>query len=157
MIPKKIIKFLEKAKIKYEPIKHRTVYTAYDKSQTLKVPEKIVGKTLILRTNGKLAVVLISASKNLDINKLKKIAKVKKVEFISEKLIKNKIKGVKVGAIPPFGNLWKLPTFIDRTLFNQLKIIVNGGDYNWSIRISTASLKKLISNLVIGSFSKAKK
>jgi hypothetical protein len=48
-IPKKIINFLEKAKVKYEIIKHKTVFTAFDKSQTLKVPEKIVGKTLILK------------------------------------------------------------------------------------------------------------
>ena len=36
MIPGKIIKFLEKGKVKYEILKHRTVYTAFDKAKTLK-------------------------------------------------------------------------------------------------------------------------
>jgi len=156
MVPKKIIKFLEKNKVKYEIIKHRTVYTAFDKSQTLKVPARIVGKTLMLKINGDLAIVLISANKNLDINKLKKITKKKKVEFATEKLIKNKLKGVKVGAVPPFGNLWKLPTFVDRALINQTKIIINGGDYNWSIKINLAVFKKIVPDLVIGNFSKKK-
>lgn len=58
--------------------------------------------------------------------------------------------------IPPFGNLWRLPTFIDAQLLTQSKIIVNGGDYNWSIKISPANLKKLIPDLIIGSFSKSR-
>lgn len=182
-IPQKIIKFLEKAGAKYEPIKHRTVYTAFDKAATLRVLEKIVGKTLVLKINGKISLVLIPANKNLDKEKFKKVINIwlKKqkivnshgririisrakretlryshAEFASERLIKNKLKGVKVGAIPPFGNLWDLPTFVDRGLLKNPKIIVNAGDYNWSIKINSAGLKKLIPDLVIGSFGKAK-
>jgi len=156
VIPQKLIKFLEKAKVKYEPIEHRIVYTAFDKAQTLKVSEKIVGKTLILKTDKEIFIALIATNKNLDTNKLKKIAKAKKIGFVSEKVIKNKFKGVKVGAIPPFGNLFKLKTFIDNFLLKQPKIIINGGDYNWSIKISGASLKKIIPDLMKGSFSKAR-
>jgi len=160
-IPKKIINFFEKAKVKYELINHRIVYTAFDKAQTLKVPEKIIGKTLILKVNGELVIALIAANKNLDLQKFKKLAHPlcgypKKIEFISEKLIKNKFKVVRIGAIPPFGNLWKLSTFVDRSLMIQPKIIINGGDYNWSIKIKPAALKKLIPELKLGNFSKKK-
>lgn len=156
-IPKKILKFLEKSKIKYELIKHRTVYTAFDKAMTLKIPEKIIGKTLILKKDRDLILVLIPANKNLDIQKFKKVAKSKKIDFVSEKIIKEKFKGVKVGAIPPFGNLWSFPTFVDRSLFNQPKIIINSGIYDFSIKISPKVFKKLIPDLVIGNFSKARK
>ena len=156
MIPQKVTKFLETTKTRYEPIEHRTVYTAFDKAATLKVPVKIVGKTLVLTIDKNLAVVLIPANKNLDKSKFKKIAKVKKVDFVSEKLIKNRIKGVRVGAVPPLGNFWKLPTFIDKSLTILPKIIINSGDYNWSIKITPAALKKIIPDLTIGSFSQSR-
>lgn len=182
-IPKKVLNFLEKAKIKYEPIEHKTVYTAHDKAATLKVPEKIIGKTLVMKIDKKAALVLIPANKNLDLQKFMKVVnqwlKKKCVEnshgririagarrpkarylyadFIKEAWMKKNLKGVKVGAIPPFGNLWQLPTFIDKSLINQKEIIVNGGDYNWSIKINPASLKKLISDLIIGNFGQARK
>ena len=156
MIPQKVTKFLETTKTRYEPIEHRTVYTAFDKAATLKVPAKIVGKTLVLTIDKNLAVVLIPANKNLDKSKFKKIAKVKKVDFASEKLIKNRIKGVRVGAVPPLGNFWKLPTFIDKSLTILPKIIINSGDYNWSIKITPAALKKIIPDLTIGSFSQSR-
>ncbi len=155
-ISKKLIKFLQENKVSFEVIKHRTVYTAYDKAQTLKVPEKAIGKTLLLKIDKKFALVLIPANKNLDKNKFKKIAKSRKLKFVSEKLMKNKFRGVKVGAIPPFGNLWGLSSFVDRAVVNQPKIIINGGDYNFSIRLKSNALKKIIPDLVVGNFSQTK-
>jgi len=152
----KLLKFLDKNKVKYEKILHRTVFTAYDKAQTLKVPEKIVGKTLVLNSGKKFTFVLIPANKNLDKIKFKKITKAQKLDFTKEAWMKKNLKGVKVGAVPPFGNLWGLPTFVDRTLLNQSKIIVNSGDYNFSIRLNPKVLKKVIPDLVVGNFSKPK-
>ena len=180
-IPKKVINFLEKGKVKYEAIGHRTVYTAFDKAKTLKISEKMVGKTLVLKMNpvgsrrlsfgasGKLAVVLIPANKKLDKGKIKKFVKTKKIEFASERLIKNKFKarlpryakhcgqGVKVGVIPPFGNLWGMKTFIDNSLMKEKEIILNSGDYNFSIKISSNQLKKILPDAIFGNFSEKKK
>jgi len=156
VVPKRIINFLDKSKIKYEIIEHKTVYTAFDKAQTLKVKPRIIGKTLILRGDKDLKVVLIGANKNLDLKKFKQLGKFKKVDFVSEKEVKKKFKGAKVGAIPAFGNLWKFKTFIDRSIFKEKEIFLNGGDYNFSIKINPEDFKKLAPDLIIGSFSKAK-
>ena len=73
MIPAKVKKFLDNSGVKYEPINHKTVYTAYDKAATLHMPEKAVGKTLVVRLDGKAAIVIVPANRNLDKQKLKKI------------------------------------------------------------------------------------
>ncbi len=166
-ISKKILNFLGKAGVKYESIEHRTVYTAYDKAATLRVPQKIVGKTLVIKFDRSIGLVLIPANKNLDKMKLKKAINagrkktgekiVKKIDFAIELWMKKNLKGAKIGAIPCFGSLWKLLTFVDRGLLRNPKIIINSGDYNWSIKISPNNLKKLIPNLILGNFSEAKK
>lgn len=167
MVSQKLIKFLETGKIKYETLKHRTVYTAHDKAATLRVPQKIIGKTLAVKLDRDFSLILIPANKNLDKERLKKTANVlrkksgqrpvKNINFATEAWIKKNLKGVKVGAIPSLGGLWGLSTFVDRSLINQSKIIINGGDYNHSIKINPASLKKLTPDLLIGSFSKPRK
>ncbi|HUW71791.1 MAG TPA: YbaK/EbsC family protein [Candidatus Humimicrobiaceae bacterium] len=156
-IPKKISNFLEKVKTKYEVVGHRTVYTAFDKAATLKVSEKMIGKTLVTRIDKRVALVMIPANKNLDILKLGKTAKTKKISFIKEAWIKKNLKGVKIGAIPPFGNLWRVPTFVDKSLINLPKIILNSGDYNFSIKLKGAALRKMIPDLIIGNFTKVRK
>jgi len=167
-IPKKVIKFLEEGKIKYELIEHRTVYTAYDKAATLRVPQKTIGKTLAVKLDTKEFIfALIQANKNLDKIKIKKAVNalrkktgqkaVKKISFATEAWIKKNLKGVKLGAIPPFGKIFKLPVFVDRGLLRNSRIIVSAGDYNWSIKISSVNFKKLTPDLIAGSFSKVKK
>lgn len=166
-IPQKVIKCLEKAKVKYEPVKHRKVFTAYDKAATLGISQKIVGKTLVIRFDRDVGLVLIPANKNLDKGKVKKTVNdwrkknsqrpVKVIGFVTEAWMKKNLKGVKVGAVPPLGNLWKLPTFIDRSLLKVAKIFINAGDYKWSIKISPANFEKLVPELVLGNFHKLKK
>ena len=166
-IPKRLIKLIDSAKVKYEIIQHRTVYTAFDKAKTLKVPEKIIGKTLVAKMDRMFAIVLIPANKNLDKGKLKKAANaklkkegkklIKKISLATENWMKKNLKGAKTGAVPPFGCLWKLPTFVDKNLTKNPKIIVSAGDYNYSFRISPAALKKSMPDIIMATLSQAKK
>ncbi|MFC1789778.1 aminoacyl-tRNA deacylase [Patescibacteria group bacterium] len=166
-IPQKIIKHLNIKKIKYEILEHKTAYTAYDKAATLKIKPGMVVKTLILKTDKDLILVLIQGNKNLDIGKTKKVVNdwkkkqglktVKKIDFISETVIKNKFKGVKIGVIPPFGDLWKLPVFTDRGLVNLQRAIISAGVHESSVRLNGNDLKKINPGTILGNFSKAKK
>jgi Ala-tRNA(Pro) deacylase len=164
-IPAKIIKYLDSNKIKYEIIEHKTVFTAYDKAATLKIKPNVIGKTLVLKTDKDLVMVLVPGNKNLDLAKIKKAVNdqrkkqgmkpVLKIDFISETIIKNKFKGIKLGAIPPFGDIWKLPLFADRGLLKEKNIFANTGIYESSFKISPKVVEKL--RAVLGNFSKAKK
>jgi len=164
-VNKKIEKFLNENKIKYELIEHRKVFTAYDKAATLKVKPKVVAKTLVLRLDKDFAIVLIPANKNLDKEKIKKqvniirkkngLNKIKKVDFVNEAWMKKNLKGTKIGAIPPFGGLWKIQTFADKSFLNEKTIFINAGDYCQSLKVSPKIFQKL-SECVLGSFSVAK-
>lgn len=169
-IPKKIINFLEKEKVKYDVLEHKKVFTAYDKAATLKVPEKISVKTLAVKVvspSKEVVLVSIPANKNLDKDKLKKKINIqrkkegekliKKIDFVTEKWMKNNLKGVKPGAVPPFGNLWNMNSFIEKSLFKNPKIFFNSGDNSYSIKMSPKNFEKVVPDLVIESISKPRK
>ncbi len=167
-IPKSLLNFLDKNKVKYEIIKHRVVYTALDKAATLKLKPQAVAKTVVVSLDNKEhALALIPANKNLDkkkllvlINKqrqrLKQFA-FKKLDFAKEQWMKKNLKGVKVGATPAFGIFYKLPTSIDNGLLKSAKLIINAGDYENSLKITPASLFKIDKAIIKGNFSQAKK
>ena len=165
---KKVIKFLDKSGVKYEIINHRTVFTAFDKSRTLKEKTNIVGKTLVLKISSKeMVIVLIPGDKNLDKVKIKKIINfqrkkeggkiIKKVEFASERLMKNRLKGMRMGAVAPFGVLFKILTFVNKSLLNKKKIILNSGRHDQSIVIKGADFEKIVPDLIKSSFVKLRK
>ena len=93
MIPKKFASFLEKANIKTKPVAHKTVYTAFDLANTLKIKLNQIAKTVVVKVepaieeNGvkhKHILAVLSAHQMLDLGKLKKILKVKKIDLDRE-------------------------------------------------------------------------
>jgi len=166
-IPKKVLNFLEKNKTAYKIVEHKKAYTAFNKAESLKIKPNLVAKTLVMKADRQIIVVSLPADKKLDEVKLKKAVNaarkkengkpVKKITFASQKTLKEKFKGIKLGVVPPFGNLFGYPTFINNSLLKNKEIIINSGDYKLSLKIKTSSLKKLIPCLVSARLSKGKK
>ena len=48
------------------------------------------------------------------------------------------------GAIPPFGSLWGLRTFVDRTLLNVRDITMPAGDVATAIRMEASEFQRLV-------------
>ena len=154
-ISAKLNKFLSQNKVKFEEIKHRQVFTGLDKAATLRVKPSLIAKTLIMKSGKDLAMAILAANRNLNKKKFAKASKLKNPDFVSETLIKNRIKGFKVGAIPPFGQLFKMPTFIDRGLLKEKMVFISAGNYETSLKLSSKVLEKL--GAVKADFSEIKK
>lgn len=163
-IPKPVLNYLDKNKIKYETVEHRTVFTAWDSAQTQHIKPDQVVKTLVLKYDSGHCLALLSAKNNIDFGKFKKVLNAwlkkegqkltKAVSLDKEGWMKKTILG-KVGATPPFGSLLKMPVFIDSLLLKQKKVLVNSGDYDYSLQMAISSLIKL-ENPIKGSFGKKK-
>ncbi len=155
-IPKKVGGFLEKNNIKCEVMGHRTVYTAFDKAATLKMKPAPIAKVLVVKIDGTLAMAVVGGDRNLDMEKLQKTAKAKKIDFAKEKSISETFKGIDPGAIPPFAGLWNLPVYCDKKLLESPKIILSAGSYETSLAITPAAFKKANLEMIVGIFSIAK-
>ncbi len=148
---KKLINKLDKEGIKYKILQHKKVYTTFDSAQTQKIDIKSVGKTLLLKTDNKFVFAVIPGNKRLDMVKFKKALnkyleqmkekKVKSIKIASEGQIKNNITK-KIGALPPFGSLFKAVTFCDKAMMRLKKINLNAGSFIDSLEITPAQYKK---------------
>ncbi len=160
-ISKKIINYLEKNGYKYEIIKHKTTYTAWDVSQTEKVKPQEVVKALVIKLDKDYVLGLLSANRNLDKKKFLKVVNAdrkkrgekisKKIDFAKEVWMKKNISG-KVGAVAPFGNLLGLKLYIDGLLFKNKKLYLGSGEHTFSIRVNTKQFLKT-EQPIKGSFS----
>lgn len=141
-IPKKLLSHLDKNKIKYEIIKHKTVFTAYDLAQTLKTKLQEIAKTLLVKVDKNYWLVVIPAHYKLDFGKLKKLLKAKKVEIAREKEMQTKFK-VKPGAITAFGTIHKSQVVLDKTLAKLSSGLFGAGSFTESLRMKLKDFIKL--------------
>ncbi len=164
---KKLEKFLSEGGAKYEIAEHRKVFTAHDAAATQKIDEKVVAKALLVKMDKEFAFAVLSAKKKLDFNKLKKLANleikkvqkldpkiktVKKVSIAKEADIKKYITK-KLGEIAAFGSLYKIKTYLDKSLSTQKKIQLNAGSLTESLIMSASQYIK-IEKPVIGNIGK---
>jgi prolyl-tRNA editing enzyme YbaK/EbsC (Cys-tRNA(Pro) deacylase) len=100
---KKLIKYLDDNKVKYEVIEHRVVYTAYDVAATMHVKLGEIAKSLLVKFNkpfedGKkpYALAIVAADKNIDLKKLARVASDWAVKLNKELRLKKPEKGKKM-------------------------------------------------------------
>lgn len=155
---KKLINHLEKNKIKHEVLPHKTVYTAYDKAQTLNVKLSQIVKTLLIKAEKNHHLVLLSADKMLDFKKLAKILKVKKIEIIGEKGMLKLLK-MKKEALHTFGSLHQLPIIVDKGLTKIKEAVFPSASFVASIKMKVKDYLNLEKPAVgdIGAAKKASK
>lgn len=151
-IPKKLLNHLEKNKIKYEILSHKTVYTAYDLANTLKRKLSEIAKTLVVKADKDYYLVIIPAHYRLDLNKLKKLLQSKKIEIAKENIMQKVFK-VKPGAITPFGSIHKVGVVVDRALLKTQQVILGAGSFTESLRLKIKDFLKL-EDPTLGNFGK---
>ena len=139
--------------ITYEVSEHEPVYTSEQAAKVRGVELKTGVKALVLKTEeGSFVMGLIAADKRIDLKKLAKIARTKKLRLASPQEVL-KITGCEVGSVHPFGNLHRLPTYLDNSVLENNMVNFNAGLHTVSIQMKAKDLVKAI-RPVIEIFSK---
>ncbi len=150
-----ITKLLDAAKVKYQTLEHKVVFTAHDVGATTKKKLSEIAKVVLVKADKDFVLIVLPAGKYVDFGGIKKALKAKKVSMASEKDITKYLK-TKVGLLHPFGSEYNLQTLLDKGMLKAKKMIASAGTYTHSIEISLKDFEK-ITQPIKGSFSKSKK
>jgi len=153
---KKLKDFLDLNEVKYVTIIHSTAYTSQEIAAIAHIPGKDLAKTVMIRMDGKMVMVVLPASYKVDFNSLKEAAGAKKVELASEQEFQNLFPGCEVGAMPPFGNLYGMEVFVESCLTEDKEIAFNAGSHNELIKLSYKDFEALVKPKVLKFVTKIK-
>ncbi len=130
----KIIRLLKENKVEYQLYEHEPVYTSVDAAKIRGTKLEQGAKALVALADKKPILVVISAAKKIDTKKFKKLFKVKDLRIATTEEVKQ-ITGVEIGAVPPFGDLVDLETYVDQSLGKNREIAFNAGLHTKSIKM----------------------
>jgi Ala-tRNA(Pro) deacylase len=150
-----MIDYLKKNSVRYEVIEHTPAFTAHEAAVASHVPDKDLAKTLIVQTDDKYCMVVMSADHRLDEHLLGKAIKAKHVHLAQEEDLRPLFPDCELGAMPPFGNLYALPVYIDKSLTNDDEIVFNACSHTKSIRLKMNDYLGLVKP-VIAEFSRSR-
>jgi len=135
----KIKSLLDANKVDYEVMEHEAVYTSEQAAKIRGTELKQGCKALICKTEKGYVQAVVSGAKELDLEKLKKILNVKELELADAKQVK-KVSDCDIGSVPPFGNLFGIPVYIDKSVVENKIIAFNAGSHTKSIKMESSDL-----------------
>jgi Ala-tRNA(Pro) deacylase len=136
--------YLEENHVKYVTVTHSPAFTAQEIAASAHVPGKELAKTVMVKLDGKLAMVVLPAPDKVSAHRLRDVTGAKEVELASEKEFGDLFPKCEVGAMPPFGNLWDMETFADAHLREDEFIAFNAGSHTELVRLSFADYERLV-------------
>ena len=134
-IPTNIRKYLEKNHVSWLRKNHPRAITAQEVAQMDHVPGREVVKTVVLQADDRLIMAVLPADRWVRMDKLAEVLGCRRLALASESEFARKFPGCERGAMPPFGLLYGLPVFCDRSLARQPEIEFNGGTHTEIIRM----------------------
>jgi Ala-tRNA(Pro) deacylase len=143
MIVKKLKDFLDTHGVKYVVISHSRAYTAQEIAASAHVPGKELAKSVVVKVDGKLAMVVMPASRSIDFDLLKKQTGASTVQLADEEEFMQKFPDCEVGAMPPFGNLYGVDVYVSERLSDDKEIAFNAGSHTELIRLPYADFVAL--------------
>jgi Ala-tRNA(Pro) deacylase len=145
----RVIEFLDKSAVHYEVAEHRPVFTAQRMAAVEHEHGKYVAKPVVVKADGKYIMCVLAACYKIDLATLKRQLGAKSVELAKEDNIGKLFDDCELGAEPPFGNLYKMPTIIDKALEQDDHILFQAGTHGKAIRMSMADYRKLVEPKVL--------
>lgn len=140
--------FLDSNCIRYKVLNHATTYTAIETAEATHIDGIELAKTVIVRMDGELTMVVVPATHRVDLEKLRSVTGAQTAELADEPDFADRFDDCQAGAMPPFGNLYGMRVYASETLLQDELIAFNAGTHTEVVRISLADYLRTVSPIV---------
>jgi len=144
MTCKKLTDFLDKMNVKYLTINHDLAYTSQQIAMLSHIRGKDLAKTVMVKSDGRMAMVVLPASYKVDLELVRQTARASLVVLANEFEFQDLFPECEAGAMPPFGNLYGMEVYVDEKLARDTEIAFNAGSHLELIKLAYKDWVRLV-------------
>lgn len=127
--------YLDREHVYYNVLPHREAYRAAVLAEVLQTPVKEMAKVVILKVDDRFVMTVLPAGLHVDLHRLRDVLMTNHVRLATEQEFKGLFPDCELGAMPPFGPLYGLPVYVDRSLTEDEYIVFEAGTHSEAIRM----------------------
>jgi Ala-tRNA(Pro) deacylase len=135
--------YLRENGVGFEVLTHSQAFTMQEVAAALHVPGDQVAKVVIVCAGDEMAMLVLPAPYRLNIDKARALLGVEDARLAKEKEFAALFPDCATGAMPPFGNLYDVPVYVDQTLAAQPNIVFRIGTHRETMKIVYADFDRL--------------
>ena len=144
--------FLDSHGAEYELVPHRHTPSSGASANAANVPPERVAKCVVLEDERGYVMAILAASARLDLGKINAVLH-RELELASEPELGKLFEDCEVGAVPPFGAAYNVPTVVDDHLLRLPEVWFEAGDHADLIHMRGAIFLTLLQGARHGDFT----
>ena len=128
--------YLDEQGVQYQLCHHPAVYTSQALAEAAHVPGQQVIKPVVVEADGQFVMCALPACYRIDLDELRRQLPADRVRIADERTLCRLFPEVELGAEPPIGPLFGLPTVMDDSLGADDKVTFQAGTHDESVTMS---------------------
>jgi Ala-tRNA(Pro) deacylase len=141
--------FLDGNRAEYTHTVHPLAYTAREVASAEHLPAREVAKTVVIFGDDGYYMLVVPASRLVDFQEVRITLGFTHARLATEEELTRLFPDCELGAMPPFGNLYDLPVYLDSALAAEEMIAFNGGTHRDVVHMRTAQFRYLVQPVII--------
>jgi Ala-tRNA(Pro) deacylase len=125
-----LIEYLQRRGAEYDTYAHEVAYTAPEIAEQSHVQGGSFAKVVMIKADGELAMMVVPAHYHVDLDELADELAVDAVILACEKEFGRRFPRCEIGAMPPFGHLYGLQTYMVNIFPADYPIAFNAGSHS---------------------------
>ena len=136
--------YFDEHRVPYDVQHHREVYTAQEVAAEVREKGRYMAKVFIASADGKPVMLVLAAPDHVDYERVQLYMGAEHVERAHEEQFRQWFPDCEVGAMPPFGNLYKVPVYLDRALSEMEHLTFQAGSHRDTMKIALRDYTRLV-------------
>jgi Ala-tRNA(Pro) deacylase len=141
-IPARLINFLDESKVRYEILHHPEAFTSHELAAIEHVKGKDRAKVVMVKTGSEIIMAVLPTDRRLDLEKFGEITGQPAV-VAAEAEFKPMFPDCAIGTMPPFGHLYGVATYVDRSVAEADRLVFEAGTHSDAIKMKYADYERL--------------
>ena len=145
-------KYLRENGVGFEVKTHEQAFTMQEVAAALHVPGNQVAKVVIVCADEDKVMLVLPAPYRMNIDLARDLVGAKRVRLAKEEEFADLFPDCATGAMPPFGNLYGVPVYVDRSMAEEPDMVFRIGTHRETMKIAYTDFLRL-AQPVVGDFS----
>jgi len=136
--------YLREHQVPFQVQQHARTFSAQKIAESEHIPGKMVAKTVIAWADNQMIALVLPASDRADLGKVRDLLGAQEVRLAHEAEFAATFTDCAVGTMPPFGNLYGIPVYVEQHLAEQEKMVFPAGTYTETMSLRYADFEGLV-------------
>ncbi len=135
--------YLRENGVSFEEHQHPKRFTAQEVAAAEHLPGRMLAKPVMVLADGRLTLLVVEAPHRVDLDRAQAALGGGEVRLAREEEFAGAFPDCEPGAMPPFGNLYNVPVYVDRAVTTNDRIVFQAGTHAGTMSVRYADFERL--------------